>query len=515
MRRVQLAAALLVLALTASGQTWLSRYNGPANDEDMAYGIGCDDSGRVYVTGTSWGAGNDVLTIAYGPAGESLWAQRYDGAAHGADEARSMAVRGGRVAVTGASSDAGLFTDFLTVVYSAAGDTQWAALYNGSGNGNDQGLAVTIDNAGNVYAAGYAYAESTSWDFATIKYDTSGARQWVSRFATEFEDFASAIAVDDSGNVYVTGSTGNPYLLTWDYTTAKYNAAGVEQWVKQYNGPAGEDDEPHGIAVDRFGNVYVTGGSLDSTSGLDYATIKYSPAGDTLWVRRLNGPGNGPDEASALALDAAGNVYVTGSSQGAASDMDYATVKYDTDGNLLWAARYDGPASGFDEARSIVTDEAGCVYVTGNSTGSGTRADYATVKYDASGGEVWVNRYDGPASRLDEAVAIVLDPTGGVCVTGGSAGSGTRTDYATVRYQLVGIEEMPSGDLRTVNAPTIVRGVLRVSSDECRLATGGLLDMTGREVLDLRPGANDVSRLAPGVYFVRQASDVRKLVLAD
>jgi hypothetical protein len=433
------------------------------------------------------------------------------------DEARAIAARGDRVAVTGGSSSASLSTDFLTVTYNAAGETLWTALYNGPADGNDHGLAVTIDDVGNVYAAGYAYAESTNWDFATIKYDPSGVRQWVEFFATEFEDFASAVAVDDAGNVFVTGSTGNPYLLTWDYTTVKYDPAGVEQWVRQYNGPAGEDDEPHGLALDRFGNVYVTGGSLDSTSGLDYATIKYNPAGDTVWVRRYNGPGNGPDEAFALALDADGNVYVTGSSQGTTTDIDYATVKYDTDGNRLWVARYDGPVSGFDEARAVVVDGAGAAYVTGNSTGSGTRGDYATVKYNAEGQEVWVHRYDGPASRLDGAVALALDGLGGVAVTGGSAGSGTGTDYATIRYPVAGIEETPNAELRMTNVPTVVRGVLLLPSS--LLPTPySLLTSDGRKVLDLESGANDVSRLASGVYFVRGdgrgANGVRRVVLA-
>ncbi|MBM3315075.1 hypothetical protein FJY71_04435, partial [candidate division WOR-3 bacterium] len=435
MARALLPLLLAALTVPAAAQNWVSRYNGPANDEDLAWDVAAGDSGCVYVTGASWGtsSSNDFLTVKYGPDGGLRWESRINGAANGGDEARAIAARNGRVAVAGGSAAANLFTDFLTVAYSAAGDSQWAAVYNGPGDGNDHGLAVALDEAGNVYVTGYAYDDSTAWDFATIKYSAAGARQWVGRYATEYEDFASAVALDGSGNVYVTGSSGNPYLLTWDYATAKYNSAGVEQWAVRYNGPAGEDDEPHGLAVDRLGNVYVTGGSLDSTSGMDFATIKYGPAGETVWVRRYNGPGNGPDEANAVALDTAGNVYVAGFSQGTTTDADYATVKYDADGNQLWAERYDGPAGGFDEAKAIAVDDEGSVYVTGSSTGPGTRGDYATVKYDADGNEQWVRRYDGPAGRLDEAVAIVLDQAGGVCITGSSLGSGTGTDYATAR----------------------------------------------------------------------------------
>lgn len=525
--RMALTVLLAAVVVPLYGQTWVSRYNGQANDEDLAWGIAAGESGCVYVTGASWGTGmsNDFLTVKYGPDGGLLWESRVDGAARGGDEARAVAYGNGLIAVAGGSAAANLFTDFLTVAYNTAGETLWTARYDGPGGGNDHGLAVAVDGAGNVCVAGYARDDSTAWDFCTIKYGAGGNRQWVNRFATEFEDFASAIAVDGRGNVYVTGSSGNPYLLTWDYTTVKYNADGVEQWARQYNGPAGEDDEPHGIAVDDAGNVYVTGGSLDSTSGMDYATIKYNPAGDTLWVRRYNGPANGPDEANGLALGPDGSVYVTGFSQGLGSDMDYATVKYDANGNQLWVARYDGPSAGFDEARAIVVDEVGAAYVTGTSAGSGTRGDYATVKYDVNGNEQWAFRYDGPASRLDEAVAMVLDRAGGVCVTGSSTGSGTGTDYATARYPAVAIGEDPAAGSGAPSPAmaTVVGRVILVPPAAVAAGPAVLIDINGQVVRRLRAGPNNLAALPAGVYFAawrpaagrRTTSGAAKLVLAD
>ncbi|MEO0077960.1 MAG: hypothetical protein ABIK86_03060 [candidate division WOR-3 bacterium] len=502
----------VVLALGFS-QTWVARYNGLANDEDRACGIAVTEAGSVCVTGSSWSstAANDLLTITYSPSGESLWAVRYDGAAHGDDQARAVVARGENVFVTGGCSDASLWTDMFTVSYDATGGQRWAALYNGPGNRNDHGLALAADDADNVYAAGYTSGDTTFWEMLLVKYDPTGSEAWASIYSTIDEDYCVGVAVDNQGHVYTAGNTGSPYVLNWDYVTIKYNALnGDTLWTRRYNGPADEHDEARAIAVDQAGNVIVTGASMGAGTNMDFLTIKYGPGGEVIWTERYDGPASGPDWAYALAVDQAGCIYVTGASTGVSTDFDYTTIKYNPDGSRAWVARYDGPASGFDEARAIGLDRAGNVYVTGASAGSGTRADYATVCYNSLGQEVWVQRYDGPASRDDEAAALALGRNGAVYVTGASAGSGTGTDYATVSYPTGGVQEAIALDAPGVRSePTIVRRTLPLAAR----TKGRMLDACGREVFCLQHGANDISRLAPGVYFIRSESDVRRVVI--
>jgi hypothetical protein len=98
-------------------------------------------------------------------------------------------------------------------------------------------------------------------------------------------------------------------------------------------------DYPNAIAVDDSGYVYITGGSYGSATYADYGTIKYSPNGDTAWVRRYNGPGSGYDYAYAIAVDGAGNVYIAGECAGVGTSTDYATIKYYSNGDTAWVRR--------------------------------------------------------------------------------------------------------------------------------------------------------------------------------
>jgi hypothetical protein len=149
-----------------------------------------------------------------------------------------------------------------------------------------------------------------------------------------------AVAVGGSGSVYVTGygaRAGSGY----DYATVAYSSTGAIVWTNLYDGPGNTNDYAQALGVGSSGNVYVTGYSWGAGSFYDFLTIAYSSAGVPLWTNRYNGPANGYDQAYAMAVDAQDNVYVTGSSQG-----DCTTIKY-VPAASIWFSAIDfvpGPA---------------------------------------------------------------------------------------------------------------------------------------------------------------------------
>jgi uncharacterized delta-60 repeat protein len=434
--------------MIGAAQEWAVRYNGPGNGHDIAYALAIDNAGNICVTGWSWraGVGYEYATLKYDALGVEQWVARYGGPTdrdNTWDYAYAVAVdNASNVYVTGGSQGLSTGRDFATLKYNSSGTEQWVARYNGPANGLDEANAIAVDSVGNVYVTGKSAGTGTAYDYATIKYDSLGFEQWVARYdgPSNGWDFANALAVDILGNVYVTGWSAG-FGTGYDYATIKYDSLGIEQWATRYTSPGIGDDCASALAVDDFGNVYITGWSEGTNSGYDYATVKYDSTGDEQWAARYCGPTDNQEKAYALAVDDIGNVYVTGWSEGPGTYYDYATVRYYFSGDLHWDARYDGTASNFDYARALAIDDAGNVYVTGWSKGINTDYDYATVVYDSFGVQQWTARYDGPSNDADQAYAVAVDNAGNVYVTGCSEGIGSSYDYATIRYSGVGIEE--------------------------------------------------------------------------
>ena len=451
---------------------WTNRYNGPANRDDFANAMAVDSSGNVFVTGESRGgpSSDGCATVAYSNAGVALWTNRSDGAIgravvvdtsgnvfvtgtatiayssagvalwtnrSGGSYARVAVDGSGNVFVAGSSNGSLSSDDYATIAYSSAGVALWTNHYNGPADGYDDATAVGVDSSGNVFVTGVSY-NGSSHDYATIAYSSAGVALWTNRYdgpAISY-DFSNGVAVDRSGNVFVTGPSIGGYS---GHATVAYSSAGVALWTNRYDGPADSYGYATAVAVDSSGNVLVTGSSFSGFSSDAYATIAYSSAGVALWTNRYDGPANLHDYGHAVAVDSSGNVFVTGASDDSIGlSDDYATIAYSSAGVARWTNRYDGPANSSDSASAIVVDSGGNVFVTGASVDGPGYSDYATIAYSSAGVARWTNRYDGPANSYDSASAIAVDSGGNVFVTGSSS-NGTNDDYVTIAYSSAGV----------------------------------------------------------------------------
>lgn len=374
------------------------------------------------------------------------WVARYEGPEDVRDEAYDVTLDGaGNVYVTGASGYDGVIGDFnyLTVKYDADGNQQWVSRYDGPSEYWDIARRIAVDAAGNVYVTGISRGIDSGDDYATIKYDSSGTELWVARYdgPAGGTDEANDLVLDCEGNVYVTGESEG-IGTEFDYATIKYDTHGNELWVARYDGPISMYDTAEAIALSPDGSVCVTGKSMHLDSEYDYVTIMYTADGSVLWTGRYGQPGYVLDAASDVVVDASGDVLVTGRSRTGDSYLtnDFATVRYDRDGNELWVARYNGPADDTDSARNIAVDSGGFAYAAGSSKGEGSNYDYAVVKYDPDGGEVWVARHDSPSSDMDVLRGLALADDGTVYVTGFAQKPGgyTERDYMTVKFDEYG-----------------------------------------------------------------------------
>lgn len=374
-----------------------------------------------------------VLVICYNGVSQVTeeWTARYNGPDNKNDQARLIATDGsGNVIVSGTSgSKKGGFAFITTVKYNPVNGTQqYVARYSGPSNtaGNEYPYALAVDNAGNIYVTGRSMGGGSNVDIVTIKYNSSLVQQWVARFngPGNLNDIPGDIKVDASGNVYVTGLTGADNPLNTNgaaIVTLKYNnSLGTMQpgFPVYYDGAAGNQEQGVSLDLDGNGNIYVTGKS----EGM--VTIKYTPSGLFMWSRTISNA-----TGRRVLIDAANNVLVSG--------WGGKISKYDTDGTPIWQTNASLPEISFWD---MALDGTGNVYVTGTYNGvSANHSDYVTAKYNFNDGtEEWIRTYNGPRSDIDIARSIALDGSGNVYITGyTSVNDGTRNggvNYGTVKY---------------------------------------------------------------------------------
>jgi len=243
----------------------------------------------------------------------------------------------------------------------------------------------------------------------------AGGQVWAARFnglANGSDSPASVRVSPDGSRVYVTGSSwGGPQTRGGtedDFATIAYGTeSGHTLWVRRYNDPADGADEAVGEAV-APGRVYVTGWSMGTDGDTEFLTVAYSSTGVLLWVERFNGPGNGENEATAIAVSSDGSrILVFGLVTQADDSLSSETLAYSADGTLLWSALTPGSVM-------AISPDGSRFYVSA-STGGG----FLTTAYDASTGEkVWTEAHATDFEEVGPSAIAVTTDSSRVSITG-------------------------------------------------------------------------------------------------
>jgi hypothetical protein len=360
-------------ALSPLFQEWVHTWGG--SGYEAVCETAPDRIGDTYVAGctTTWGAGNwDFLLLKYGSSGTPLWQKTWGGVRM--DVAHSVVVdRNEGIYVTGYSDGFGAGgDDMILLKYAKSGDLLWQQTWGGSED--DISNDIAEDGSGFVYVTGYTSSFGAGGrDLILLKYGPDGRLLRQTIYGTEGDDQGNALVYDKRGNLYVTGYTDTESSAGgWaNVLLLKYDLSGYLVWRKTW----GTTKWDYGVAtaLDQAGNVYVAGYTGDF-GGHPYELIvlKYDDEGNLVWQRTwgeegIHCTGHG------VVVDASSNVYVTGhaGTGWTPSEENYHAVllKFDSNGSLLWQRSwYSGEiAHGYN----LTLDESGMVYLVGGALNSG------------------------------------------------------------------------------------------------------------------------------------------------
>ena len=318
---------------------------------------------------------------------------------------------------------------FNALSFSQALPQQWLRSFVPQGKSSDRISKILIDNNNDIYIGGYASNERAYPDAYVMKRNAQGDTLWQYYYdsGSKGEDYVLDMAIDANLNVYLTGKSHPTFSGIFDCITIKLNAAGVQQWVSRYAVGATSNSYGYAIAVDANDNVYVAG-TVDplsaSKSGL---VIKYNSSGVQQWADVFNGPAAGDDEAFDIVIAPNGNATACGYISDAAVNggINSFVKQYDQNGGTVWSDSYSNPAYILpDRLRGLAYNNTGNLFVAGETGNSANnKLDVLVMSYNATGIRQWETIYQDSTSGNDEyLLGNTFDDLGNAYVVG--------TDYA-------------------------------------------------------------------------------------
>lgn len=515
---------------------WEKTVNGTINNEDYFTKSAVDDSGNVYLTGTIYNStsGRDIICRKYSSSGDLLWQNDYSSVTpDGQDGGTAILYKDGYVYTTGDVETSFNVKDIIVMKRDAAtGSLVWSKTYNGTGNGNDHVSSLTLDNAGNIYICGMSRNNTTDFDILIVKYNNSGGFQWDFTGGGSGFDRGIDIITDNSGNVFACGTDVTSNVFS-EIVTFKFQPDGTQMMQEYLDNGIDSNDVAVNITIDAQGNVYTAGNVETLNQGVNIVLVKYNNAGMQQWVRYYNAASNGYDAVRDMKIDASGNIYMAGFSYSTVSNYDYITIKYNSAGTFLWAARYIGDyLTGDNVATGIALDGSGNIYVTGGSRESAAGSDITTLKYNNAGSMIWAMKQNGSTntSYHENGRCISVDNINNVFVAGvNDASDGVVFKYvqAPIGIQQTG-SEIPDFFELEQNYPNPFNPVTKINfavpyDSKISLTVYDISGKIAASLVNSTLSAGrysylfNASNLSSGVYFCRLTADnysyVQKMML--
>lgn len=564
MKKSLFFSCLLLLSAMASAQTYKNVYSAKKDwariydyfhyDDVVSpfNGLTIDDSGSVYVTGTSTidTLGNTVAFYnKYGPDGRLLWnkadslgitigtailwdsiQQRIYGSGANITSFGGVGLSGEYV-LNMIRSNAKILGEFL---WPDPGVTKRLPHYASANN-------ICEDKGGKVYVTGEisGYLSSAVLHhkmLTTMKIDgtdSANGIKWMNSYDSTnlLEETGQFIVLDPHKNVIVAGIRGDSskYKENFSLLCVKYDSSGNIKWRRKF---INEDTfyltEASGLVVSNSGSAYMSGNIPNKNAqSMDGIILKYTNAGKLAWTKRVSSFMLHTQDAACngLALDKNGNILAIGFIDN--DSGEYATlVKLDSNGQQIWIDTLQDPYNGTSITQGIAMtqDDTGNIYITGTRGDNQTFLDIFTVRYNSAGQKQWYTRYNDSALSYNSPSEIMLDKKGNVIVAGSHNGdTATGADILVLKYsqymtkvkvhnsginenemQTLGIELFPNPFTNQLNGAINLTTVSDVNIS--------IFDITGRVVKainykDMQAGKNNfeipAKALEKGLYFYK------------
>lgn len=365
----------------------------------------------------------------------------------------------GNLIVIGNTMNQSNNSDVLITKYNTNGQILWEQIYNGSGNGDDYGVQLKINNSNEIFVAS-ALQEQTSMDFGLLKYSPSGNLIWASTWdgSANGMDIPADLDIDSSGDIYLVGGSESSNTFS-DYAIVKFNANGQYLWHTTYD-YANLHDAATSLAI-HTNTLVVSGASASTLTSWDYATLEIKKEdGDILNEKRTTVQGVGLDNVVAVTSDGNNNTYITGYTE-ENGNRNIQTLKINSNFDLEWVKNFDGGLE--DVGRAIGVDDFGNVYITGTKENPKGGKDYITIKYSSDGTELWQREFGSSGSdNIAKAEHLAITNQGDIIVTGTLKNENDSKEFATIKYTTDGdvkfVQKFDAGSQENEAKSVTIRG---------------------------------------------------------